>query len=124
MGTGGSFLRVQQLGHVNDHAPPSSAGVKNEWRDTSTPHIHLHRMPMDNLTFIAEIYPHTTMKNLTVVPICQKENEHLIYKTFFSLLIYSIPKNVSVLTHISIFQRTFYTSHNQNFDSAGKQGPV
>jgi len=61
MGTGGSFLRVQQPGQENDHAPPSSTDVKNEWRDISTPHICPHSMPMDNLIFIAQKSIHTIM---------------------------------------------------------------
>lgn len=28
------------LGHEDDHPPPSSAKVKNDWRYTSTPPIH------------------------------------------------------------------------------------
>jgi hypothetical protein len=73
-----------------------------------SPYICPHNMSMDNLTFISEIYPHTIV---TVVPICLKENPHITYKNvlFFLLLIYSKPRNVSVLTHISIFQLTFYT---------------
>lgn len=82
MGTAGSFLMVQQSGHENDHTPLSNSDIKNEWRDTSTPLICLHSMTMD-LTFIAEIYPQTIMKNLTVVPMCHKENPHLIYKNIF-----------------------------------------
>ena len=32
-----SFLEIGQSGHENDHAPPFSAEVKNEWSQTSPP---------------------------------------------------------------------------------------
>jgi hypothetical protein len=35
-GTGGSYPEVKRPGHEADHAPPSSAEVKNAWSYTST----------------------------------------------------------------------------------------
>jgi hypothetical protein len=46
MGTGGSFPRVKQLGHEADHAPESSAEIKNGAAIPSLP-IHLHGMMLN-----------------------------------------------------------------------------
>ena len=37
----------------NGYSPPSSAEVKNEWRDTSVPLIRLHDMDGDDFAFTA-----------------------------------------------------------------------
>jgi hypothetical protein len=36
------FLGIKLVGHEADHSTSSSADVKNAWRCTSTPPIHLH----------------------------------------------------------------------------------
>jgi hypothetical protein len=40
--TGALSLGVKRLGREADNSAPSSAEVKNEWSDTSTPPIRLH----------------------------------------------------------------------------------
>jgi hypothetical protein len=40
--TGALSLGVKRPGREADHSPPSSADVKNAWRYTSTPSIHLY----------------------------------------------------------------------------------
>jgi hypothetical protein len=42
VGTGGSFLGVNQPQHTADLSPPPSAKVKNMWTYTSTPHTSWH----------------------------------------------------------------------------------
>jgi hypothetical protein len=55
MGTEGSYLRSEWLGHEADHSPPSTAKVKNEWSCTSNPQLHFHGVVLgnhrDNFTF-------------------------------------------------------------------------
>jgi len=47
MDTGGSYPGVKRPGREADHSPPSSPEVKNMWRYTSTPPIHLHGMVLN-----------------------------------------------------------------------------
>jgi len=45
------FSVVKLRGSDADHSPLSSAEVKNEWSDTSTPAIYLYGVYRDSFTF-------------------------------------------------------------------------
>jgi hypothetical protein len=47
MGSGGSSLGVNQLGHEADLSPPSSVEFENALSSTSTPPINLHGMTLN-----------------------------------------------------------------------------
>jgi len=47
-------LRVKWQGHEDNHSPPSSAQLRNEWQYTSTPSVCLHGMCMD-ITFQCQV---------------------------------------------------------------------
>jgi hypothetical protein len=48
-------LGVKRPVREDDHFPPSSAEVKNEWRYTSTPPVRLRGSPLLGLTEVIEV---------------------------------------------------------------------
>ena len=47
---GGSYPGTDYLGCTDDHSPPSSSEVKNQWRDTSIVSYNFVVCPITNLT--------------------------------------------------------------------------
>ena len=67
---------VKRQGGEYDHQLPSSEGVNNEWRYSSTPPTCLHDVARDNFTFTFLYYGHcpnkdhntiTTLSNLQLL---------------------------------------------------------
>ena len=56
-GTGVFSRVVKRPRREVDHSPPSSAEVKNEWRDTSTPPICLHLYLLRNGIMVKVMLP-------------------------------------------------------------------
>jgi hypothetical protein len=56
MGKEAFSMGVKQLGHENNHSPPSSAKVKNEWSNSSALPVCLHGMDRVNLTFFLNLW--------------------------------------------------------------------
>jgi hypothetical protein len=52
-------LEAKWLWHEDDHSPPSSAAVKNEWSYSSAPVVYIHGVDCNDLTFCQSVYKRT-----------------------------------------------------------------
>jgi hypothetical protein len=72
-------LEAQWLGRKDDHTPPSSVMVKNEWSYTSAPPVHIHVVDWANYTFL---WNSIQKKILHCVHICCIFNVNVIIFVF------------------------------------------